>query len=75
MPTTKKRINVTLADSLIEFLELAARRDNVPVATKAAELIKMAMEIEEDAYWSKVADQRANEKVKYIPYNEKMWDV
>ncbi len=57
MPTSKKRINVTLPDHVAVFLEQISLRDNVPQASKAAELLERALEIEEDAYFSHAADK------------------
>jgi hypothetical protein len=62
MPTHKKRINVTLSKDAALFLKSLALRDDVPEATKAAELLEFAMEIEEDAYFSKIGDERAKDK-------------
>ena len=39
MPTNKKRINITLPNHIAIFLEEIALRDDVPQATKAAELL------------------------------------
>ena len=46
----------------------AARRDHVPIATKAAELLRMALEIEEDLALVTIAEDRSAQKVKYIPH-------
>lgn len=69
MPTNKKRINVTLPDHLAVFLEKIAVRDDVPQATKAAELLERAMEIEEDAYFSAKATSRDVADAKFIAHN------
>ncbi|MFH0770523.1 MAG: hypothetical protein V1926_04050 [Candidatus Peregrinibacteria bacterium] len=57
MPTKKRRINVTLKKDVALFLKNIALRDDVPEATKAAQMIEMAMSIEEDAYFSKRAEK------------------
>lgn len=57
MPTHKKRINVTLPGHIAVFLEKIALRDDVPQATKAAELLECALAIEEDAYFSARAEE------------------
>lgn len=71
----KKRINVSLPDSTVLYLQHIALRDQVPPATKAAELIEKALEIEEDAYLSSVADERLSEKVTYIPDSDAAWGL
>lgn len=67
MATIKRRINIT-ADREVELaLTRAARRDGVPVATKAAELLRVALEIEEDQIFGEIAEARAKQKnVKYL---------
>lgn len=68
MPTVKPRINIT-ADPAIEFaLRRAARRDRIPVASKAAELIELALDLEEDIALSCVADLRVRKPVKFISH-------
>lgn len=73
--TKKKRINVSLRDSTIVYLEQIALRDQMPPATKAAELIEKALEIEEDAYLSRIGDERASEDVTYIPDSDAAWGL
>ncbi|MCK5060126.1 MAG: hypothetical protein KAR00_03240 [Candidatus Pacebacteria bacterium] len=72
MATTKKRINIT-ADTDIELaLRFSARRDKMPVATKAAELLRVALSIEEDLRLADIARSREKEVVKYIRH-ESAW--
>lgn len=47
----------------------AASRDKVPKATKAKELIRLALEIEEDMALGAIADQRLAQKGKHIPHH------
>lgn len=70
MPTAKKRINVTLQKDTAAFLQKIALRDDVPEATKAAELLEKAMLIEEDEYFSVIADRRAARKVGWMSHEE-----
>ncbi|MDD4351740.1 MAG: hypothetical protein PHU71_02020 [Candidatus Gracilibacteria bacterium] len=72
MPTTKKRLNVTLTPILENVLVLLAERDNVPLATKASELIQNAVEIEEDDVLNLVALQRDNKAAKFVSH-AKAW--
>lgn len=58
MATTKKRINISVSDAVEEAVATLAKRDSVPQATKAAELLQLALEIEEDTYFTKMAEQR-----------------
>ena len=69
MSTTKKRINITADVDIEAALLRAAKRDQVPVASKAAELLRLALEIEEDSYFATLASKRLSEKVKYIRHD------
>jgi len=59
MPTSKKRINISLPRETAVFLKKLSIRDDVPQATKAAQLLEKALEMEEDEYFAAHADQRA----------------
>ena len=62
MPTTKKRINITVNSELEKIIGLLAKRDNMPQATKTVELLKKAIEIEEDDVWNMIAEERMAER-------------
>jgi hypothetical protein len=62
MATTKTRINVSVSSEVEKAIISLAKRDQVPNATKAAELLRMALEIEEDKVFSEIADERLSEK-------------
>ena len=70
MPTKKKRINVTLNKDTALFLKKIALRDEMPLATKVAQMIEVALEIEEDLFWSKVADERIKKMTGTISHEE-----
>jgi hypothetical protein len=70
MPTQKKRVNITLGKDTALFLKQIALRDEVPEATKAAQLLEYALELLEDEYFSKVADSRAKENKGFISHEE-----
>jgi len=62
MATTKQRINIT-ADSYVEkSLKFLAKRDKMPVSAKAVALLRVALELEEDMIWAKIADKRISDK-------------
>lgn len=69
MPTQKKRINVTLPKHTAVFLEQIALRDDVPQATKAAELLEYALALEEDAYFSTAAERRDTPNARFISHD------
>jgi len=72
MTTTKKRVNVSLSATLESILAKLAKRDQVPQATKAAELIRIGVEIEEDEIFDIIASERDKEKVKFVSH-KKAW--
>ena len=68
MPTTKTRVNITLSRPVEEALGRLARRDQIPEATKAAELLQNAIELEEDEIWDTVASRRDTQKAKFVSH-------
>lgn len=74
MPTTKKRINITLTPEIEKLLKLLAQRDDVPEATKAVQLLEKAAQIEEDELWNEISEKRMAEieekNLKLIPYED-----
>ncbi len=68
MPTAKNRINVSVSDELNSALKKLAHRDQVPTATKAKWLLEVALEIEEDEVWNKIATERAQIKSKFLSH-------
>lgn len=72
MPTSKKRLNITLSKQTALFLRHLSLRDDVPQATKAAELLEKALEMEEDEYFSAEADKRAAKDVGWMSH-EAFW--
>ena len=71
MPTTKRRINITPDKATERALVKAAKRDGLSTASKAAELLRIALELEEDTALGMLAEQRMKEKpVKFISHKE-----
>jgi predicted DNA-binding protein len=70
MTTTKKRIMISLPKSTERLLRLIAKREQVPPATKALELIEDALELEEDMVLSKLAEERDTPDAKFVSYEE-----
>lgn len=58
MATIKKRINVSVSKEIEYALKQSAARDDVPQATKAAELIGLALELEEDRAFAHIVRRR-----------------
>jgi hypothetical protein len=72
MATTKTRINITADADVEEALRRSAKRACVPVAAKAAEFLRLALEIEEDLMLASVADNRLQDSSRFIKH-EKAW--
>jgi len=58
MPTTKPRINVILEEPLYETIEHLAERDGMSLSMKVRDLVKDALEIQEDLALSSFAEER-----------------
>ncbi len=72
MPTTKRRINISLSPDLESAIAILARRDDVPEATKAADLLRVALEIEEDQVWDAIASRRDIKGARFVSH-KKAW--
>ncbi|MBL7045148.1 MAG: hypothetical protein ISR98_00930 [Parcubacteria group bacterium] len=70
MATTKKRVNISLPKWAEEALKKLAKRDEMPTASKAAELIKTAIEIEEDQVWDQLANERLKNSKGFISHED-----
>ena len=58
MPTKNPRINVVLEEPLYKAIEQLAKRDKVSLSLKVRDLVKEALEIEEDVALSAFAEER-----------------
>ena len=72
MATTKKRINISVSKEMDAVLEKLAKRDQVPQATKAEHLIRLALEIEEDQALDAIARKRDVSGAVFISH-ERAW--
>lgn len=70
MATTKKRINISLPHEEELVIIKLAKRDQMPTATKAGELLRLAIEIEEDQVWDSIASKRDTKNAKFISHEE-----
>ena len=73
MPTTKKRINITVDDRTYEALERLSGERKQSVAGVGLSLIEEALEYQEDLHFSRIADDRLSKKQRRIPH-QKAWD-
>ena len=70
MATSKKRINVSLPKDIEIILKELAIRDDVPQATKATQLIRAAIEIDEDIILDALASERDTKDAKFYSHKE-----
>ena len=58
MPTKNPRLNVVLEPPVYLSVRRLAKKDGVSMSMKTRDLIKEALEIYEDRYWMKKAEER-----------------
>lgn len=73
MPTAKKRINITVADETYRALEKLSVKRAKSISRLGLDLIEDALEMQEDFYFSRVADERLSKSEKRVPHS-KAWD-
>lgn len=72
MPTRKKRINLSVDDALYAELDaLRKLRNASSLSSVIIDLAKTGLEIEEDLYFARIADERSNEPELT---HEEFWD-
>ena len=72
MATAKRRLNITLSSEVSALLSTLAKRDQIPEATKASQLLSTSLMLEEDKAFSLIADERMNGHIKWISSPD-MW--
>lgn len=70
MPTTKRRINLTLPKEVENSLTLLCKHEKVPLARKALELLEEALELHEDQYFGNLALERMKKKGRLLSHEE-----
>ncbi len=70
MPTKKKRLNLTLPKHVAVYLKQISMHEEVSQSQKAVELIEQAIELTEDMYFAKIADERRKNSKGYISHEE-----
>ena len=72
MPSSKKRVNLTIDEKTYSVLQTLSRRTQQKISTVSLKLIQQALELQEDIYFSKLADERLSKKQKRVPHG-KAW--
>ena len=70
MPTTKQRIAISVDKDMSEALKLIAKRDKVPVASAASDLLRIALEIDEDMMLGAIMEERDTPDANYVSLDE-----
>lgn len=70
MPTIKQRINLSVTADMSQVLEKLAVRDQTSVAAKTLELVRVALEIEEDAAFVTLLKKREKSKDKFVSHDD-----
>ena len=73
MPTTTKRINITIDDQTYSALKKLSKRRSRSISSVSLSLIEQSLELLEDSHFSRIADERLVEKEKRIAH-EKAWE-
>jgi len=76
MLTKSQKINVKLDHTLIEKIKYLAEKDGISMSLKIRDLVKEALEIEEDAALSVFAEKRERtfDRNKALKHNE-VWEI
>ena len=72
MPLQKKRISLTIDQNTYLALEVLSDRRQQKISTVSLNLIREALEFQEDIHFSKIADHRLSQKQKRISH-KKAW--
>jgi hypothetical protein len=70
MATLKKRINISVTKDVEDALTDLAKRDQKPRATKAGELIRLALELEEEYVLDAIASSRDTKKARFVSHKD-----
>jgi hypothetical protein len=70
MATTKRRLNITLSPEADALISLIAKRDRVPAATKASELLDLSLALEEDRALTRLAEKRLKAKGRKLTHKD-----
>ena len=74
MPSTKKRINLTVDNKIYAILEKLSGKRQQKISTLSLNLLQQALELQEDIYFSRIVDERLSQKQKRISHN-KAWET
>lgn len=67
------RFNVTLKKDTAHYVQQIAKRDEMPLSAKISQLVELALEIEEDLYFSRKADEVLRKSKGKTISHEEFW--
>lgn len=74
MPTKNPRINIVLDEPMRKAVEKLASRDKVSLSLKARDLLRLALELEEDVTLARIGDERSKTlKAKKTLNHNEVW--
>lgn len=74
MPTKNPRINIVLDEPMRKAVERLANRDKVSLSLKARDLLRLALELEEDVSLARIGDERMKTlKAKKTLSHDEVW--
>ena len=76
MPTKQPRLNVVLETTTFEAVRKLSKRDGVSMSLMARDLIRHALESDEDYYWADEAEKRLTSlDPKKLVSHKKAWGL
>ena len=66
------RFELELTPSLYAALAAAAKHAGIPLPVKAAQLLELGLELEEDAYFAKIVKERSQKAGNFVSHR-KAW--
>lgn len=69
MPTSKKRINITIDDDIYTALVELSQKRSKSISSVSLSLIETALELQEDRYFSDIADERLEREERRIHHS------
>lgn len=68
MPTEKRRLNLTIDDATLAALAQLAEVRGESMSSVGIDLIRFALDLQEDRHFSAVADKRLSSRERRIPH-------
>ncbi len=73
MPTSKRRVHITVGDDVYRALERLSEKRDQSIAGIGLSLIEEALSYQEDLYFSRVADARLSKRERRLGH-DRAWD-